>query len=138
MHSATSSHPKTRKGRTVYEITTEAHFSAAHRLLNYRGPCENLHGHNWLVRATVQCENLDASGIGIDFKVLKSSLKDIVEAFDHKDLNAVLGNGELSPSSENIARYIYNALKTALASWDGTVSRVEVFETPGNCAAYYE
>jgi len=122
----------------VFDITTEASFSAAHRLLNYKGPCENLHGHNWLVRATVRCTDLDASGIGIDFKILKSTLKQIIDQFDHKDLNAVLIPTGQSPSSENIARFIYGQLKAALASWNGTVSRVEVFETPGNCAAYYE
>ena len=122
----------------MFEITTEASFSAAHRLLNYRGPCENLHGHNWLVRATVRCNDLDKSGIGIDFKVLKSTLKEIIEQFDHKDLNAVLHLEAQSPSSEHIARHIFGLLKTALAAWNGTVYRVEVFETPGNGAAYYE
>ncbi|HLV32198.1 MAG TPA: 6-carboxytetrahydropterin synthase QueD [Chitinispirillaceae bacterium] len=120
----------------MFEITTEVQFSAAHRLKNYHGPCENLHGHNWLVRATVKCTTLDQSGIGIDFKILKNNLKQIVEEFDHKDLNAVLG--DLNPSSENIARLIYSRLKRSLADWDGSVSRVEVYETPGNCAAYYE
>lgn len=122
----------------MYDITTEAHFSAAHRLLNYSGPCENLHGHNWLVRATFCCSDLDASGIGIDFKILKSALKEIINRYDHKDLNEVRSLAELSPSSENIARHIYKELKKNLSSSNGTISRVEVFETPGNCAAYYE
>jgi 6-pyruvoyltetrahydropterin/6-carboxytetrahydropterin synthase len=122
----------------VYDITTETQFSAAHRLNNYRGPCENVHGHNWLVRATVSCTQLDECGIGIDFKVLKAALKDIVARFDHQDLNAVLAASGLNPSSENIARYIFGELRTALAAWHGSVARVEVFETPGNCAAYYE
>ncbi|MFP4165050.1 MAG: 6-carboxytetrahydropterin synthase QueD [Chitinispirillaceae bacterium] len=119
----------------MYEITTEAHFSAAHHLRDYHGPCENLHGHNWVVRASVQCETLDQSGLGIDFKVLKGNLKNILEEFDHKDLNEVL---ELNPSSENIARYVFKKLQKALESHEGRVSRVEVQETPGNCAAYYE
>jgi 6-pyruvoyltetrahydropterin/6-carboxytetrahydropterin synthase len=122
----------------MYEITTETSFSAAHRLKNYRGPCENLHGHNWLVRATVACTQLDESGIGIDFKVLKGKLNEIVDRFDHTDLNKVLDEHELNPSSENIACFIYRQLRAALAGWHGTVKRVEVFETPGNCAAYYE
>ena len=122
----------------MYEISTEAHFSAAHRLLNYRGPCENLHGHNWLVKATVRCSELDASGIGIDFKILKTKLKDIIAEFDHKDLNEVLASCNINPSSENIARYIYQKLRQELSEWNGSVHRIEVFETPGNCAAYYE
>ncbi len=122
----------------MYEITTETSFSAAHRLKNYHGPCENVHGHNWVVRATVQCAVLDECGIGIDFKVLKGKLKQIVERFDHQDLNAVLEESGINPSSENIARYIFAQLRESLADRHGTVGRVEVFETPGNCAAYYE
>jgi 6-pyruvoyltetrahydropterin/6-carboxytetrahydropterin synthase len=122
----------------MYEITSEVSFSAAHRLKNYRGPCENLHGHNWLVRASVRTTELDASGIGIDFKILKKHLKEITNEFDHCDLNAILDKDNLNPSSENIARYIYYQLRDALNDWNGSVSKVEVFETPGNCAAYYE
>lgn len=122
----------------MYDITTETQFSAAHRLKHYDGPCENLHGHNWLVRATVSCTELDKCGIGIDFKVLKEKLRKIVADFDHKDLNAVLDHVGLNPSSENMARHIFELLRTSLDGWHGMVRRVEVFETPGNCAAYYE
>jgi 6-pyruvoyltetrahydropterin/6-carboxytetrahydropterin synthase len=85
----------------MYEISVESSFSAAHRLRDYQGPCENLHGHNWLVRASVRCETLDACGLGI-------------------------------------AQYIYEKLESALAGWNGSIARVEVFETPGCCAAYYK
>jgi 6-pyruvoyltetrahydropterin/6-carboxytetrahydropterin synthase len=122
----------------MYDITTETTFSAAHRLNHYHGPCENLHGHNWLIRATVCCSHLDECGIGIDFKVLKAKLKAIAQAFDHKDLNEVLDPIHLNPSSENMARHIFSLLRESLSEWHGTVKRVEVFETPGNCAAYYE
>lgn len=122
----------------MYDITTETSFSAAHRLHHYHGPCENLHGHNWLIRATVNCSQLDECGIGIDFKVLKAKLKAIAQTFDHKDLNEVLDPVGLNPSSENMARHIFRLLQESLADWHGTVKRVEVFETPGNCAAYYE
>ncbi len=119
----------------MFEITTETSFSAAHRLKNYQGPCENLHGHNWLVKATVRCAELDVAGIGIDFKVLKHHLKTIVNQFDHKDLNEVL---EVNPSSENIARFIFGQLKAVLANSKAMVVRIEVQETPGNAAVYYE
>jgi 6-pyruvoyltetrahydropterin/6-carboxytetrahydropterin synthase len=122
----------------MYDITTETQFSAAHRLKNYRGPCENVHGHNWLVRATVRCTQLDECGIGIEFKILKTKLKEIVAPIDHQDLNTVLETADLNPSSENIARYIFERLRESLSGWHGSVGRIEVFETPGNCAAYYE
>ncbi|MDG5816497.1 6-carboxytetrahydropterin synthase [Chitinispirillales bacterium ANBcel5] len=123
----------------MYEITTESHFSAAHRLRDYSGPCENIHGHNWLVRATYRCSELQKNGIGIDFKILKGKLKDILEEFDHKDLNLVLGGEDgLNPSSENLARYIFEKLEKALVDHSGSVARVEVHETPGNLAAYFK
>ncbi|MCL2219519.1 MAG: 6-carboxytetrahydropterin synthase QueD [Chitinispirillia bacterium] len=119
----------------MYEITTESHFCAAHRLLEYDGPCENLHGHNWHVKATVKCGTLDKSGLGIDFKVLKRKLNDILTEFDHRNLNDVISE---SPSSERIARLIYQKLSSAIDVDGVKVARVEVQETPGNCAAYYE
>ncbi|MCX7725395.1 MAG: 6-carboxytetrahydropterin synthase QueD [Chitinispirillaceae bacterium] len=122
----------------MFEVTTETTFSAAHRLKNYRGPCENLHGHNWRVRATVKCLKLDECGIGIDFKVLKAKLKEIVKEFDHQDINTIFEPLNLNPSSENIARYIFSKLKESLVDCKCEIGKVEVFETEGNCAAYYE
>jgi len=121
----------------MYEISIEAHFSAAHHLNNYQGSCENLHGHNWLVRVTVGCEKLDVAGLGIDFRILKGHLKTILEQFDHTDINVLFDPLKLNPSSENIARYIYEKLETLLAGWNGSVRRVEVHETPGCVAAYF-
>jgi 6-pyruvoyltetrahydropterin/6-carboxytetrahydropterin synthase len=121
----------------MYEISIESTFSAAHRLRNYQGPCEKLHGHNWLVRAKVQCKTLDVAGLGIDFRVLKAHLRTILNLFDHTDLNLVLDPLGINPSSENIARYIYEKLENALSDWNGKVARVEVYETPGSCAAYF-
>jgi 6-pyruvoyltetrahydropterin/6-carboxytetrahydropterin synthase len=122
----------------MYEISVENHFSAAHRLKNYQGPCENLHGHNWVVKATVRCEKLDACGIGIDFRILKNHLAAILDELDHKDLNAVLDHLDINPSSENIARYIFEKLEKALAGSNGSIARVEVYETPGSCAVYFK
>jgi 6-pyruvoyltetrahydropterin/6-carboxytetrahydropterin synthase len=122
----------------MYEITTESNFSAAHCLRNYNGPCENLHGHNWLVRVTVKCETLDKSGLGIDFKTLRRKLNDILNDYDHKNLNDVFDALNESPSSECIARHIYGRLADSLADSGARLVRVEVQETPGNSAAYYE
>jgi 6-pyruvoyltetrahydropterin/6-carboxytetrahydropterin synthase len=113
-------------------------FSAAHSLRQYDGPCENMHGHNWLVRAVIRCEQLNDLGIGIDFKELRSALRDILSRLDHRDLNDVFDADRGNPSSENIARYIYEELKPRVSNEKRWLYRVEVFETPGNCAAYFE
>ena len=58
----------------MFEVKVESSFSAAHHLLNYKGACENQHGHNWKVEVYVRGENLNESGILVDFKVLKKTL----------------------------------------------------------------
>jgi 6-pyruvoyltetrahydropterin/6-carboxytetrahydropterin synthase len=97
-----------------------------------------LHGHNWLVRAVVRCETLDKSGLGIDFKALKLRLRDILDDYDHKNLNDIFDRHGESPSSECLSRHIYLRLAESLSGTGVKVVRVEVQETPGNSAAYYE
>ena len=122
----------------MFEITTESSFSAAHHLLNYKGPCENVHGHNWRVLVTARCEELNDIGIGIDFSILKAKLREVLGQLDHQDLNVVFDTQKTNPSSENIARHIFLQLKQHLRDEACSVYRVEVFETPGNSAAYLE
>ncbi|MDD5674114.1 MAG: 6-carboxytetrahydropterin synthase [Chitinivibrionales bacterium] len=123
----------------MYEITTTSHFSSAHRLLHYDGPCENLHGHNWQVKACVRCGILNKAGIGIDFKLLKAFLKEITDNLDHTDLNVRLKDAIANPSSELLAKYVFEQLAKKLAPHSGCkVSRVEIYETPDNCAAYFK
>ncbi|MBD3319940.1 MAG: 6-carboxytetrahydropterin synthase QueD [Chitinivibrionales bacterium] len=122
----------------MFEVTTESSFSAAHHLKNYGVPCENTHGHNWLVKATVKCEKLNEIGIGIDFRKLRSSLQAITEELDHTDLNDIFDRLDLNPSSENIARYIFKKLSAALGDSEEKVARIDVMESPGSSAAYYE
>ena len=122
----------------MYEIRSEMNFSAAHHLLNYDGPCENVHGHNWLVRATVRCRELDEIGLGIDFKFLKRGLKGVLDKLDHSDLNTLFTSAKGNPSSENIACYIHLELGKLLNDGRVWVYRVDVFETPGNCASSFD
>jgi|WetSurMetagenome_2_1015567.scaffolds.fasta_scaffold00061_8 6-pyruvoyltetrahydropterin/6-carboxytetrahydropterin synthase len=121
----------------MFEISSEGSFSAAHHLNCYNGPCENVHGHNWQVRAVVGCDALNELGIGIDFRTLRSALADILKELDHTDLNTVFDPKRQNPSSENCARFIFERLEASLARESCRVVRVEVTETPGNTAAYY-
>ncbi len=118
----------------MFEIKTQAHFSAAHHLLNYDGECENQHGHNWLVEAYVEGETLDKSNILIDYKVLKRELNAILDILDHKDINELEEFKGESPSSEMIARFIYHKLKEKIVQ----LSKVSVWETQTSCASYKE
>ncbi len=118
----------------MYEVKTQAFFSAAHHLLNYEGECENQHGHNWMVEAYVKGEALDNSNILIDYKILKKELKNVLDMLDHHDINELPEFKGESPSSEMIAAFIYSKLKERIVQ----LSKVSVWETQTSCASYYE
>ena len=118
----------------MYEIKTQMYFSAAHHLLNYEGECENQHGHNWLVEAYVQGTQLDKSNILIDFKVLKKHLKTVLDLLDNKDINELPDFKGISPSSETLAKYIYEKMKEQIPQ----INKISVWETSTSCASYYE
>ncbi len=118
----------------MFEVKIETHFSSAHHLLNYKGECENQHGHNWKVEVYVRGENLDKSNILIDFKVLKKKVNEIVDYLDHTDINTLPEFENVSPSSEIISKFLYEKIKLEIPN----VSKVSVFETPTSCASYFE
>lgn len=122
----------------MFEITVRDDFSAAHRLKDYPGECEKVHGHNWLVEVSLRCERLNEIGITLDFREVKQSLRTVLAELDHRDLNQVPPFDKENPSSENIARYIYQTLAAALNSAGIRVSKVTVYETPGASASYWE
>lgn len=113
-------------------------FAAAHCLVHYHGDCENLHGHNWKVEVAVTAKELDKAGLGIDFKILKAETNNLLKTLDHKYLNELTPFAEMSPSSENIARYLYFELGRALNSENITVEMVTVWESDFAGASYYE
>lgn len=118
----------------MYELKVQMYFSAAHHLLNYEGDCENQHGHNWLVEAYVTGDKLDQSNILIDYKVLKRELKSALDYLDHQDINDLPEFKGISPSSEIIAKFIYEKLKKKIE----ILNKVSVWETPTSCASYFE
>jgi 6-pyruvoyltetrahydropterin/6-carboxytetrahydropterin synthase len=122
----------------MYHLTVHTHFAAAHNLLNYQGDCENLHGHNWKVEVTVGARQLDSSGLGIDFKVLKRETKKILEHLDHTYLNQLPDFQAVSPSSENIARYLFEKLTAVLNDGNVRVEKVNVWESDHACASFTE
>ena len=124
----------------MYEVKVEKSFSAAHHLLNYDGVCENQHGHNWKVEVYVKGETLDKSNILVDFKVLKKELDEVLNYLDHKDINTLKEFEKQSPSSEFMAKFIYEKMSTRIKDFSNgaKVSKVAVWETPTSRATYYE
>lgn len=127
----------------MYSIKIESYFSSAHFLRDYKGKCEELHGHNWKVEVNVEAKKLDKAGMVLDFKDLKMKLNEILEKLDHKCLNEIpyfsaaggsaSGGKKVNPTSENIAQYIYNSLKSEVKS----LKLVTVWESHNSCASYY-
>lgn len=120
----------------MYHLTIHTHFAAAHNLINYQGDCENLHGHNWKVEVTVAATSLDNAGLAIDFKILKKETNLILDRLDHKYLNDLEPFKEISPSSEHIARYLFDELSVVLNNDNVQVEKVNVWESDFACASY--
>ena len=122
----------------MYDLMVEADFSAAHQLRGYKGKCEALHGHNWRVQIVVSSDKLNEIGIVIDFHELKEISREVILPLDHSFLNDVFPFTEINPSSENIARWIYDSLKKKLQIKNCMVSSVTVWENDSSSATYYE
>lgn len=121
----------------MYRIGVWDHFSSAHFLRNYQGKCEHIHGHNWKVEVVLEGDKLDNSGMLLDFGILKKYLKEIMDILDHKCLNDdVSFFKDISPSSENIARFIYEELSKKIEKMEVKVFEVKVFESENSYAIY--
>lgn len=113
----------------MYELSVKDHFDAAHSLRGYPGECAKLHGHTWDVEVTVEGETLDGIDILYDFKQLKIDLAAVLEPLDHAYLNDVPPFDVLSPTAENMARVVYEALETKVDPVV-RVKEVTVWESP--------
>jgi len=122
----------------MFKIKVTTSFSGAHNLRHYQGKCENLHGHNWKIEAVIASDVLDKCGMVIDFGDVKKHLKEITGRLDHKYLNDIEYFKTANPSSEEIARYIYNELKKLVHTPGAKVDSVCVYETDTSCATYSE
>jgi 6-pyruvoyltetrahydropterin/6-carboxytetrahydropterin synthase len=122
----------------MYELTIETHFSSAHQLRGYRGKCENLHGHNWKVQVYVLAEKLNDLDIAIDFHDLKRLTEEVLAPLDHGFLNDIFPFTEKNPSSENIAKWIYDSLKKKITDENVQLSAITVWESETASATYFE
>ena len=122
----------------MHQISIKSNFSSAHNLREYKGKCENLHGHNWNVEVFIEAGFLNKEGMVLDFKDAKIYLDKVINGLDHKYINEIPPFDKLNPTSENIAQFIFERLNMELSDLNLKVKRVDVWETENSKAAYYE
>ena len=121
----------------MYKLLIKSHFDAAHHLPGYPGKCAGLHGHTWKIEVVVEGEKLNEIELVYDFRDLKAQLNKLLNQFDHKYLNEVPPFDKLSPTGENLAKYLFNSLKKELPP-EVTLSEVRVWESDDACLTYSE
>jgi 6-pyruvoyltetrahydropterin/6-carboxytetrahydropterin synthase len=122
----------------MFEVSVEQTFAAGHALRNYKGSCENVHGHNFRVRVTLEGERLDDTGLLVDFLDVKKSMGEIIARLDHVFLNEIPPFDVRNPSAENIAEYFHQELSRRLTENPVPVHirEVRIWETDIQSAAY--
>ena len=121
----------------MFEVTVEQTFAAGHALRNYKGKCENVHGHNYRVRITVEGDQLDSTGLLVDFLDVKQLIGGVVDYLDHQFINDLPPFTELNPSAENIAKYFYDRVSGGLKNdVPVRISAVQIWETDTSSAVY--
>ncbi|MDI3503337.1 MAG: 6-pyruvoyltetrahydropterin/6-carboxytetrahydropterin synthase [Candidatus Cloacimonadota bacterium] len=120
----------------MYFLNVIDHFSAAHRLCGYEGVCAQLHGHNWKVRVSVGCESLDEIGMALDYGIIKGMLGAILKLLDHEYLNDLPLLAGQNPTSEIIARIIFEKMAEGLEPYSAEIKAVEIYESERSSVIY--
>lgn len=121
----------------MFEVSVEQTFAAGHALRNYKGKCENVHGHNYRVRVTIQGEQLDNTGLLVDFVDVKRLMHGAIDYLDHRFINDLDPFDKINPSAENIAKYFYERVSAGLQNdVPVRISEVRVWETDTSSAVY--
>jgi 6-pyruvoyltetrahydropterin/6-carboxytetrahydropterin synthase len=120
----------------MFEVSVDHSFAAGHALRDYKGKCENVHGHNYRVRVTLAGENLDASGLLVDFADLRAAIQDVAQRLDHRYLNDLAPFDSLNPSAENLAKYFFDEIQGRIGNRGVRVEEVTVWETELTSATY--
>lgn len=120
----------------MYEVRVTGGFTAAHQVRYSDGDLEPLHGHNWQVEVMVACNELDGSGMVVDFYQVKRALDECLLELTYTTLNENPALGGMNPTSENIARWIYDNLTPRIDSDGVAIRRVDVSEQERYTASY--
>jgi 6-pyruvoyltetrahydropterin/6-carboxytetrahydropterin synthase len=123
----------------MYVVSVQAHFDSAHFLRQYKGKCEKLHGHRYVVEAGLMAEELKENGLAYDFVDVKQHLRALADWLDHENINELPPFTEIESSAENLARFFYDELKERMPDdMRDALLYTKVWETPKQFAMYSE
>lgn len=122
----------------VYMLRVECEFAAAHHLRGYGGSCNRLHGHNWKIEVEVEARELDEIGMGLDFREIRRTAREVTDALDHRYLNEIEPFTDVNPTAENIAAYCFREIGDRLNRPAVTVHAVTVWENDRAGVRYSE
>jgi 6-pyruvoyltetrahydropterin/6-carboxytetrahydropterin synthase len=108
----------------MYEVTIRKSFSAAHLLREIGGKCEELHGHNFIVEVSAAADALNEDGLLV------------LDGLDHKYLNELECFKGINPSSERIARFLYEQIGEKAGQAKVPLTRVTVWESENARVSY--
>ena len=120
----------------MFRLVVKKEFSSAHILVGHPGACKRMHGHNWVVEAKVEGEQINKIGMVIDFKDIKNELENIISKLDHQYLNDLQPFIENNPTAENISKYIYKELSKNINTDNIKVSEIKLWETSSSAVIY--
>ena len=122
----------------MFQVSVEETFSSGHALRGYKGKCENVHGHNYRVRVSIEGQQLDGIGLLLDFTHVKHALRGIIAKLDHQFLNDLEPFKTANPSAENMAKYFYEQLAGQLKELPpgARLTETVVWETDTAYAVY--
>jgi len=123
----------------VYTLRVVTEFAAAHTLRGYAGSCSRMHGHNWKVEVEIRTSELDELGMGVDFRELRKTAREVTDELDHRYLNELAPFTERNPTAENIAAHCFREIGARLKHRRAvTVHAVTVWENDRACVRYSE
>ena len=121
----------------MFYLSVITYISSAHRLKEYQGVCQRIHGHNWKIKVQVKGNKLNDLGILIDFKDLRKISEQVSERIDHQFLNELERFKKINPSAENMARFFYKEIKILLPS-NVKMDKIIIWETENYQLEYCE
>jgi 6-pyruvoyltetrahydropterin/6-carboxytetrahydropterin synthase len=123
----------------MYVVSVQAHYDSAHYLRNYKGKCENLHGHRYVVEVALMADELNEAGLAYDFVDVKKHTRELADWLDHQNINDLPPFDEIEPSAENQARFFFDELKKRLPDpMAEALLYTRIWETPTQFAQYSE